>query len=467
MPRERPIAVLNFGASAIVNEAVRKAAVARVAEAVARGEAPIVVCSPSAAPAGGEIRWTGRFVDALAAGGVRCVALTRRQIGLEAGGALGAIDAALIGELLDRDIVPVVTGALPYGAKEREHRRRGSDVAAIMLGNALSAESVIVYTTDAVLSADPERLDNAVPVEHVSYLELLELADGGASAVSPAAAQLAQVHGIRYEVRGLTGNHATSVGREQLERSRPATAVATEPGVALVTIRIPKSGISRNKNLRDELLERLARRGISIEMLQFLSSYVRFVCERRDIAAATEEVEALGLRVQLREKCVRITIIGSGLRSSSGIFFRMLRALAAAKVDVLHFADGGVTISVVVSERNVDVAERAIHDEVVAPESTRYDMTLRFEAATGQVHVRGRTHRLGTRQARLLAFLIDNGGKVIELDRLAREVFGDATPDAAAALRVHVHNLRKKIEVDPENPGHIVTVPSRGYVFMR
>lgn len=92
---------------------------------------------------------------------------------------------------------------------------------------------------------------------------------------------------------------------------------------------------------------------------------------------------------------------------------------------------------------------------------------LAFDAATGHLAVRGRVRRLGTRQARLLQLLIENAGNVIGVTHAAKTVFGKSGDEQIAALRVHIHNLRKKIEEDPNNPRRLVTVPSKGYLFVR
>lgn len=463
MRLERRIVVLNFGANVVVDAALRSAAVERVRDALSRGQAPIVVCSPAATPAGGEIHWTGRFVDAVAAGNIRAVALTRQQIGIQpVGGA--TVEAMLILELLDQGVVPVVTGAMPHGAGSRG----GSDLAAVQLADALAASAVIVYTTtDGVMSGDPQRIATATPVTFVSYLELMELA-GDASLVSPGAAEHARARNVRYEVRGITTDRGSAVRDDVLsERTKAATAVAVAADVALVTVRLPKGGAVAWERARGDMLERLARRDVAIEMFQFFPGGVRFVCERARLPAVRELVAAAGLRARATERCSRIVLVGASLRSTAGVFSRLLRALAVAHIEVLHVADSNVTISIIVAESDAEPAERIVHDEIVARPASRSEQTLRFEAATGRAQVRGRTVQLGERQAALLAYFVEHGGRVIPIEELADAVFGSEERDAVDAVRVHIHNLRKKIEDDPKAPQHLVTVPNQGYRFSR
>ena len=95
------------------------------------------------------------------------------------------------------------------------------------------------------------------------------------------------------------------------------------------------------------------------------------------------------------------------------------------------------------------------------------DDSIALDASRRRVTVRGRERHLGTQQTKLLAFLIENAGRIVEAGEAARHLFGLGGKDEVAALRVHLHNLRKKIENDPSHPRHIVTVPTQGYLFVR
>lgn len=132
---------------------------------------------------------------------------------------------------------------------------------------------------------------------------------------------------------------------------------------------------------------------------------------------------------------------------------------------MLHFSDSNVTMSLIVPEdRSAETA--AFLREIFAPEDDLPCTSVSFDAARGRVRVNGREQRLGSRQVKLLEFLLDNVGRVVETEEVARHVFGSDDKGDVAALRVHMHNLRKKIEADPYNPRYIVTVPAQGYLFV-
>jgi DNA-binding response OmpR family regulator len=100
----------------------------------------------------------------------------------------------------------------------------------------------------------------------------------------------------------------------------------------------------------------------------------------------------------------------------------------------------------------------------ITASSTR--RSISFDATLRKVCVDGEERRLGSRQANLFEFLINNIGRVVEAEQAARHLFGAGGKGEVAALREHMHNLRKKIEVDPDNPRYLVSVPAQGYMLV-
>jgi Amino acid kinase family/Transcriptional regulatory protein, C terminal/ACT domain len=451
---EQRIVVLNFDATVMSSRQMREAATARVRDAQLRGEMPLVVCSPMATAAGGEIVWSSRLVDALTSIGVRAVTVTRYQASVE-----------FLRQLLEQEIVPVTTGAHPHGTAAAEGNRYGSDLAALTFAEALHASSVIVYADiDGVMTADPKRVDGAVRVERVGYVELMELAGRDPQLIDPAAADLARTNGTHYEIRGIETDRGTSVRADgHVERSRPVTAIMADSEVALISVRIPTARALAH----DALLERFAQHDLAIEMLQFLPNGARFACERSRLGAIREQLDALEVHSRVIERCAKLWIVGTGIRNTSGIMYRILRTLQEHNITALHFSDSNITISLIVAESNMAAAEKALHDEFALNGGQSIDMALHFDVTTGYVRVRGRDVRLGERQARLLRLLLDNAGKIVEVEQAADAVFGARGKDEINALRVHVHTLRKKLEEDAENPRYLITIPNKGYLFVR
>jgi DNA-binding response OmpR family regulator len=134
---------------------------------------------------------------------------------------------------------------------------------------------------------------------------------------------------------------------------------------------------------------------------------------------------------------------------------------------VLHWGDSNVTLSFVVHDSFAQRSENALHAALGAGSGIVSGTAVSFDADLGIVRMNGREARLGARQAQLLRYLLDNAGRIIEVEELAQHLFQAEGKEELAAVRVHLHNLRKKIEDDPDAPRHIVTVPEQGYLFIR
>lgn len=246
----------------------------------------------------------------------------------------------------------------------------------------------------------------------------------------------------------------------------PVSSIGVASGYAFVSVRA-HDGQENWSARRAACLEQFAVRGISIEMLDFMPSRMRFVVPRRLVARVRAVVRERDLALRLVPDCAKICLAGSGIPTTAGLFYRALSALTDRGIPLLHFSDSSVTMTLIVSETDARAAERLLHELLAAGNVLPFDAAIGFDATLGRVNVGGKERRLGARQSRLLQFLLDNAGSVVEPEEAARSVFGSDGKQDVAALRVHLHNLRKKIEDEPNNPRIIVTVPAKGYLFVR
>jgi hypothetical protein len=250
------------------------------------------------------------------------------------------------------------------------------------------------------------------------------------------------------------------------EHSQAITSVSVSKGFAFMSVR-PKDDAEPDWSvLRLKFLARLAERGISVEMLQFARWRVRFIVAEEIAASVREVADACDLAWRLVPKCCKVSIVGAGIRTTAGVFYRTLVALTRANIPMLHSSDSNVTLSLIVPEAQGPDAEALLHDELFGPDS-KFSSTISFDALLGRVRVNGRECRLGARQAKVLGYLIENVGRIVGSEEAAKYIFGADGKEEVAALRVHMHNLRNKIEENPDNPRYIVTIPAQGYIFVR
>lgn len=425
------IAILAFGAPITRHQPLLDAALLRAADV--RETAGIIVVCPTPLI----------VARALGLAGYRTAVLARSPL-----------DAAFAAEIVELGGVPVVDG---------------TQLDAIELARTIGAERVILYTdSQGVMSANPSSVSDAVSVRYVSHEELMELADHGANPVSADAANAASTHDVTYEVRSVVDNEGTVIrGNDYEDRFTPISSITVSSGYALYSMGAKNIGATVWTKLQLRILEEIAAAGISIEMFQSFSLGLRFLAPADQLETFKTLAQSHKLAFHVVEGCAKLCIVGTGVRGTAGVFYRGFSTLVEREIPLLHWSDSNVTISFVVTETVARLSETLLHEALAPGSDITVGAAISFDADFGLVRINGREIRLGTRQAQLLGYLLENAGRVVEAEELARHLFGKDTKDELAAVRVHLHNLRKKIEDRPETPRYIVTVPDQGYVFVR
>jgi hypothetical protein len=331
----------------------------------------------------------------------------------------------------------------------------GSQRDAIEIADALGARAIL-YTDSR----------GAMPVRHASHVEVMELAEQRAAAVSGDAAHEASRHGITYEIRNVVDDSATTV-RGYGSDSSPVTSITVASGYALLSIASRPAEAATWKSTLLRILERIASAGISIELLQSFGFGLRCIATANHLSLMRTIAQEFGLAFGSIERCTKLCIVGTGVSSTAGVFYRGFSALAKENIPLLHWADSNVTLSFVVNDDFARRSEIALHAALAPGADVSVSAAISFDADLGLVRINGRERKLGARQAQLLRYLLDNLGRILPVEELARTLFGADGKEEIAAVRVHLHNLRKKIEDNPDSPRYIVTIPDQGYVFVR
>ena len=307
-------------------------------------------------------------------GGAPSQAMTGGQAGIVTDESFGdaqilRVDPANVLAALERGVIPVVTGfqgASGSGAVTTLGRG-GSDLTAIALGSALHAEVVEIYTdVSGVMSGDPRRIAGAHTIGHVSWGEMVELAADGAKVMHAKAAELARVTETPYTVKGLRSNVGSTISDDApVDRARPVTGITALRDI--VFVRVIQGGapddLAANNEMLLTLFGRVAERGISVDMINVNNAGVFFIVDHPDFSAL-EEALAAGMNVAIRPRkhCAKISIVGAGMRGTSGVMYGVLRAIAKRGIEIIHSTDSNITISILVPEDDAEVAMQALHD---------------------------------------------------------------------------------------------------------
>jgi len=277
------------------------------------------------------------------------------------------IDPANVFAALERGIIPVITGyqgVTETGAVTTLGRGAG-DLSAIALGHALGSEAVEIFTdVSGVMTGDPRRIAGAHTIDRVGYAEMVELAADGAKVIQAKAAELARVTQTPYVVKGLRSNFGTTIDEgHKPERIRPVTGITSLRDVVFVrVIQGEIDDLGARRDLELELFRRVAERDVSVDMININNAGIFFIIDSEKLEIVRSELAGLNMALRVRAHCAKISIVGAGMRGTSGVMYRVVQALSEAGIEIIHSTDSNITISVLVPEEDVARAEQSVHD---------------------------------------------------------------------------------------------------------
>lgn len=274
--------------------------------------------------------------------------------------------------------VPVVTGFIAGDEKGRITTlgRGGSDFTASIIGSAIDADEIIIWTdVDGILTTDPKLVREARVIKEISYIEAMELAYFGAKVLHPKTIEPAMEKGIPVRVKNSFNPEAegTLIVKEQEKTSDIVKAISVMRNVVLINI--SGAGMIGVPGVAARVFSSLAKEKVNIKMISQGSSEanISIVIERGDLERALKALreEFVGANivrsVDYNESVAIIAVVGAGMRGTKGVAARVFRAVADAGVNVLMIAQGSseVNISFVVADEDAGKAVRALHKEFI------------------------------------------------------------------------------------------------------
>lgn len=241
--------------------------------------------------------------------------------------------------------------------------RGGSDVTAALLGVALNAEEVEIYTdVDGIMTADPRIVSDASLIKEISYNEVFQFAEQGAKVIHPRAVKIAMSGNVPLVIKNtLNECKGTIITNHVMEGSDNIINGITSIGQR-VQIIVEYSSNGENENYYT-LLDELASNLISIDLINVFPKQKIFTIDGRDMDNFKIIMENLGLTYSIIEDCSKIALIGSGMRGIPGVMAKILKILAREKIEVLQTADSHTTIWCLVQSKDEENAINALHKE--------------------------------------------------------------------------------------------------------
>jgi len=286
-----------------------------------------------------------------------------------------------LGPLLQRGAIPIITGFIGATADgvTTTLGRGGSDFSAAILGQAMDADEVWIWTdVDGVMSADPRLVPGAVSIPTLTYREVSELAYYGAKVLHPKTMRPCVESGIPLRIKNTFNptHPGTVIVDEAPERNGSLKAVTAIKGVSMITVE--GKGMIGVPGIAARTFGAVARLDVSVLLITQASSE-QSICFIVPEASATAVVAGLEAefapelqrrdieRVWERGQIAIVTIVGAGIQTTPGIAGRVFSALGAHVVNVIAIAQGSSEcgISVVVASADVGRAVSHIHELIV------------------------------------------------------------------------------------------------------
>ena len=290
-------------------------------------------------------------------------------------------DAALR-PLLAGGIVPVITGFIGATAEGvvTTLGRGGSDYSGAIVGAALDADEVWIYTdVDGVMTADPRVVRGVLTLDALSYLEMAELAYFGAKVLHPRTIRPALDRGIPIRIRNTfnPSHRGTLVTEKGGNGGRTLKGVTAIRAQSLVTI--AGRGMLGVPGIAARAFGAVAGTGTSVTMISQASSE-QSICFLVPQASAARVLEALRREfahelerrdiedISSADDSVIVTVVGGAIKQTPGIAGQVFGALGAAAVNIVAIAMGSseCSISLVVAAPDADRAVQALHDLIAA-----------------------------------------------------------------------------------------------------
>jgi aspartate kinase len=283
------------------------------------------------------------------------------------------IDAKAIRGELKKGTIVVVAGF--QGVDENNNittlGRGGSDTSAVALAAALKADQCDIYTdVDGVYTTDPNVCNKARRLDKISYDEMLEMAITGAKVLQPRSVEMAKKYNVPVYVKSTFSDQGgTLVTKEDKDMEREVVSGITydKDEAKITVVHVPdKPGIAA------VLFSTLSAKNINVDMIIQNASLegftdMTFTVSKKDLKEAKKIVEQTAKeigakKVEVDDEVAKVSIIGVGMASHSGVASKMFTTLANEGVNIMMISTSEIKISCVIQRKYTELAVSVLHD---------------------------------------------------------------------------------------------------------
>lgn len=310
--------------------------------------------------------------------GAKAVSLTGAQAGIITDGGhtrakIANMTPSQLNGLLDEGNIVIVAG---FQGQTMEGQvttlgRGGSDLTAIALAAAVKADLCQIFTdVDGVYTCDPRVVPNARKIDEISYDEMLEMASSGSKVMQSRSVEFAKKFGVTFEVRSsFNDNPGTIVKEETMNMENVVIrGVSLERNQAKVTI----SQVPDKPGIASRIFTTLAESGCVIDMIvQNVSmsgtTDISFTLNKEELPRAEAVLapivaEMSGTQIAARDGIAKLSVVGIGMRSHSGVAAKLFDCLAKAGINIQMISTSEIKIAVILEEDRIAEAANVAHE---------------------------------------------------------------------------------------------------------
>ena len=248
--------------------------------------------------------------------------------------------------------------------------RGGSDLSAIAMAGALRAKNCQIFTdVEGVFTADPRIVPGACKIDAINYEEMLELASSGSKVMQTRAVEFAQKHNIPFEVRSTFSKKSGTTVKKKVKSLEDTlvsgvaidknqvrisiTELPDRPGAAAAIFKV----MSDAGVVVDMIVQNVARKG-KANLTFTVPSEDAFRAEK---ALKEHFADGAGGKLGRSTNIAKISVVGVGMRSHSGVASTFFDALANSGINMLMISTSEIKISVLIDDKYKELAIRSLH----------------------------------------------------------------------------------------------------------
>jgi aspartate kinase len=311
--------------------------------------------------------------------GGRAISLTGSQAGIltdrnHAKARIANISPKQIHELLSDDYIVIVAGfqgQTPEG-ETTTLGRGGSDLTAIALAGALNADICQIFTdVDGVFTCDPRIVTDAKKLGEIAYDELLEMAGSGAKVMQSRAVEFAKKFGVEFEVRSSFHRSSGTVAKEETASMEDVVirGISLDRHQAKLTI----AGVRDQPGIAGRIFSNIAAAHIIVDMIVQNASVggttdISFTIHEDELEDARKILmpvvgEIGAKRLNTASGMAKLSVVGIGMRSHSGVAARMFECLGRSGINIQLVSTSEIKIAVIIDEKDLERAAQLTHEE--------------------------------------------------------------------------------------------------------